>query len=256
MELGQSLVWRSACIENVDAAMHFFSCLSAGNLAFEVDQKQAFEVPLKNVSNSNKGKNEVTLQLHQAEDAKVSLMEIRFYVPSGDGEGDAVEVKETRRSSLSEREKNNGFRLQDFHQNVLRGAAVLTAKAGDAICSLADINCLVPRSVRTATSSVDLRRSSFHSVVDTNCDSIRDSSIYTANRTITKFPTTKLRAAFFFRIKTIDKCISWFVDQRAIERRTANVASPMFFSSVWINPLSMVKHVINTSFSISRRKKK
>lgn len=96
----------------------------AGSLTFEVDQKQAFEVPLKNVSNSNKGKNEVTLQLHQAEDAKVSLMEIRFYVPSGDAEGDAVE---------------------EFHQNVLRGAAVLTAKAGDAICSLADINCLVPR---------------------------------------------------------------------------------------------------------------
>ena len=66
----------------------------AGNLSFEVDHKQAFEVPLKNVSNSKKGKNEVTLQLHQADDAKVSLMEIRFYVPSGDAEGDAVEVRE------------------------------------------------------------------------------------------------------------------------------------------------------------------
>jgi structure-specific recognition protein 1 len=64
----------------------------AGNLAFEVDHKQAFEVPLKNVSNSNKGKNEITLQFHQADDAKVSLMEIRFYVPPGDVDGDAVEV--------------------------------------------------------------------------------------------------------------------------------------------------------------------
>jgi len=27
----------------------------------------------------------------------------------------------------------------------MKGAAVLTAKAGDAICSLSDINCLVPR---------------------------------------------------------------------------------------------------------------
>ncbi len=68
-----------------------FCCL-AGNLSFEVDHKQAFEVPLKNVSNSNKGKNEVTLQFHQADDAKVSLMEIRFYVPQGDVDGDAVEV--------------------------------------------------------------------------------------------------------------------------------------------------------------------
>ncbi|CAF0872333.1 unnamed protein product [Adineta steineri] len=96
----------------------------AGNLTFEVDHKQAFEIPLKNVSNSNKGKNEVTLQFHQAEDVKVSLMEVRFYVPQGDVDGDAVE---------------------EFHQNVMKGAAVLTAKAGDAICSLSDINCLVPR---------------------------------------------------------------------------------------------------------------
>lgn len=29
----------------------------------------------------------------------------------------------------------------------MKGAAVLTAKAGDAICSLSDINCLVPRYV-------------------------------------------------------------------------------------------------------------
>jgi len=49
---------------------------------------------LKNVSNSNKGKNEVTLQFHQAEDAKVSLMEVRFYVPQGDVDGDAVEVRD------------------------------------------------------------------------------------------------------------------------------------------------------------------
>ena len=87
---------------------HSLLFFSAGNLAFEVDQKQAFEVPLKNVSNSNKGKNEVTLQLHQAEDAKVSLMEIRFYVPSGDGDADAVEVN----AKFSWRTKPN-FRL-DF----------------------------------------------------------------------------------------------------------------------------------------------
>lgn len=60
-----------------------------------MDHRHAFEVPLKNVSNSNKGKNEITLQFHQAEDVKVSLMEIRFYVPSGEGEGDAVEVTQT-----------------------------------------------------------------------------------------------------------------------------------------------------------------
>ena len=76
--------------------VHYFYILFfllANNLAFEVDHKQAFDVPLKNVSNSNKGKNEITLQFHQAEDAKVSLMEIRFYVPQADVDGDSVEVR-------------------------------------------------------------------------------------------------------------------------------------------------------------------
>jgi structure-specific recognition protein 1 len=98
---------------------------------------------LKNVSNSNKGKNEITLQFHQPEDAKVSLMEIRFYVPPGDVDGDAVEVRINVRVSSNDDTKY--CHRQDFHQNVMRGAAVLTAKAGDAICSLSDINCLVPR---------------------------------------------------------------------------------------------------------------
>ena len=75
----------------------------ASNLSFEVDSKQAFEIPLKNVSNSNKGKNEITLQFHQAEDAKVSLMEVRFYVPSGDVEEDAVEVNIMRRQTSAQR---------------------------------------------------------------------------------------------------------------------------------------------------------
>ena len=81
--------------------MHFRRL--ASNLSFEVDSKQAFEIPLKNVSNSNKGKNEITLQFHQAEDAKVSLMEVRFYVPSGDVEEDAVEVNIMRRQTSAQR---------------------------------------------------------------------------------------------------------------------------------------------------------
>ena len=34
----------------------------------------------------------MTLQFHQADDVKVSLMEVRFYVPPSDVDGDAVEV--------------------------------------------------------------------------------------------------------------------------------------------------------------------
>ncbi|CAF0744999.1 unnamed protein product [Didymodactylos carnosus] len=115
---------------------------SAGNLSFDVDNKTGFEVPLKNVSNASKGKNEVTLQFHQADDAKVSLMEIRFFIPQSETENDSVE---------------------EFHQNVMKGAAVITAK-GDAICSLSNINCLVPRGrheLRFYPGFVDLRGKSY-----------------------------------------------------------------------------------------------
>lgn len=46
-------------------------------LSFDVDGKTAFEIPLRNVSNTSVGKNEAHLQFHQNEDAAVSLMEIR-----------------------------------------------------------------------------------------------------------------------------------------------------------------------------------
>ncbi len=71
-------------------------------------------------------------------------MEIRFYVPPGDVDGDAVEV-----IIIHQIIQSINIILQDFHQNVMKGAAVLTAKAGDAICSLSDINCLVPRYNKT-----------------------------------------------------------------------------------------------------------
>lgn len=54
----------------------------------------AFEIPLSNVSQCATGKNEVTLEFHQNDDAEVALMEVRFYVPPGTGEEgtDPVEV--------------------------------------------------------------------------------------------------------------------------------------------------------------------
>ena len=45
------------------------------------------------------GKNEVTLEFHQNDDAEVSLMEVRFYVPPGpsDEGQDPVEVSPSAR---------------------------------------------------------------------------------------------------------------------------------------------------------------
>lgn len=63
-------------------------------LSFEVSDSPAFEIPLASVSQCTTGKNEVTLEFHQNDDAEVSLMEVRFYVPpsTGDDGMDPVEV--------------------------------------------------------------------------------------------------------------------------------------------------------------------
>lgn len=65
-------------------------------LSFDVNDSPAFEIPLANVSKCATGKNEVTVEFHQNDDAEVSLMEVRFYVPpsTGDDGTDPVEVRE------------------------------------------------------------------------------------------------------------------------------------------------------------------
>lgn len=94
-------------------------------LSFEVSDSPAFEIPLSSVSQCTTGKNEVTLEFHQNDDAEVSLMEVRFYVPpsTGDDGMDPVEA---------------------FAQNVLSKADVIQA-TGDAVCIFRELQCLTPR---------------------------------------------------------------------------------------------------------------
>jgi len=68
--------------------------LTAGNtLDFKVEGQTAFEVPLGNVSRSIMAKNEVTIELTPNDDAAVSLVEVRFHVPSdATADIDAVNV--------------------------------------------------------------------------------------------------------------------------------------------------------------------
>lgn len=63
-------------------------------LSFDIGEQPVFEIPLSNVSQCTTGKNEVTLEFHQNDDAEVSLMEVRFYVPPTQEDGvDPVEVR-------------------------------------------------------------------------------------------------------------------------------------------------------------------
>ncbi|XP_012539492.1 FACT complex subunit Ssrp1 [Monomorium pharaonis] len=93
-------------------------------LSFDVGHHTAFEIPLYDVSQCNTGKNEVTLEFHQNDDAPVSLMEMRFHIPISDSaDQDPVEA---------------------FHQQVMDKASVISV-SGDAIAIFREIHCLTPR---------------------------------------------------------------------------------------------------------------
>ncbi|KAG7281834.1 hypothetical protein CRUP_030344, partial [Coryphaenoides rupestris] len=94
-------------------------------LAFDVNESTAFEIPLSSVSQCATGKNEVTLEFHQNDDAEVSLMEVRFYVPPGQSDEGQDPV-------------------ESFAQNVLSKADVIQA-TGDAVCIFKELQCLTPR---------------------------------------------------------------------------------------------------------------
>ena len=68
--------------------------VSGNGLNFVIDNNLAFEIPLNNVSQSTTAKNEITLEFHQNDDAAVSLMELRFHIPTdqNNAEVDPVQV--------------------------------------------------------------------------------------------------------------------------------------------------------------------
>ncbi|XP_065226212.1 FACT complex subunit Ssrp1 [Planococcus citri] len=94
-------------------------------LDFTINNITAFEIPLTNVSQCTTGKNEVTLEFHQNDDAPVSLMEMRFHIPSSElaGAADPVEA---------------------FHSQVMKQASVISV-SGDAIAIFREIHILTPR---------------------------------------------------------------------------------------------------------------
>lgn len=128
-------------------------------LSFDIGDQPVFEIPLSNVSQCTTGKNEVTLEFHQNDDAEVSLMEVRFYVPPTQEDGvDPVEVRcplvTLGADGIEQALASPGAEslllddqyvlLQAFAQNVLSKADVIQA-TGDAICIFRELQCLTPR---------------------------------------------------------------------------------------------------------------
>lgn len=94
-------------------------------LSFDVDGKPAFEVPVNNVSACTTGKNEITMEYHQHEEAAVHMLEMRFHIPASELEGDEDPV-------------------ESFKNRVMSKASIITA-TGDAIAIFSEIQCLTPR---------------------------------------------------------------------------------------------------------------
>lgn len=93
-------------------------------LSMDCEKKTSFEIPLQHVSQCTTGKNEVTLEYHQDDDAPVSLVEMRFHIPvTESSENDPVEA---------------------FQENVMKQASVISV-SGDAIAIFREIHCLTPR---------------------------------------------------------------------------------------------------------------
>lgn len=88
------------------------------------DKGTCFEIPLNNVSHCQSAKNEVTLEFHQNDDAPVSLMEIRFHIPTQtDGIDDPV---------------------QAFMDRVTEQASIIQA-TGESLCIFSELQCVTPR---------------------------------------------------------------------------------------------------------------
>jgi structure-specific recognition protein 1 len=92
-------------------------------LGFDIKKSdKAFEFPLSNVSHCTTGKNEVTLEFHHNDEAPVSLMEMRFHIPTVDG----VDP------------------VQAFVEQVLEKASIIQA-TGESIATFKELQCLTPR---------------------------------------------------------------------------------------------------------------
>ncbi len=92
-------------------------------LNFDVKKNErAFEIPLTNVSNTTTAKNEVTLEFHQNDDTSVSLMEMRFHIPTIDG----IDP------------------VQAFMEQVLQKANIIR-ETGECIAIFKELQCLTPR---------------------------------------------------------------------------------------------------------------
>jgi structure-specific recognition protein 1 len=113
-------------------------------LSFDVGSLTGFEIPLSNVSQCTTGKNEVTLEFHQNDDAPVSLLEMRFHIPSSELAGEDPVDQFHQQVGDNTNQSPCTMHITQFSAQVMNKASVISA-TGDAIAIFREIQCLTPR---------------------------------------------------------------------------------------------------------------
>lgn len=121
--------------------------LARNELIFLVNNKPSFEIPYKEVTNSNlTGKNEVSVELNldgNNEKAGDELVEMRFYIP-GTIENEVDEVKNEDTGEEEQKETEDISAASVFYEQ-LKDKADIGQVAGEAIVAFSDVLFLTPR---------------------------------------------------------------------------------------------------------------
>lgn len=139
----------------------------ANDLAFLVQQRVSFEIPLTSISNSNMaGKNEVALDFNPApvpppapgakpERPVDELVEMRFYIPQrssgkksrtgSQASGDEEEDEEVDPDDVTYDSDGNEISQAEMFHKTIMDQAELGEQAGDAIASFVDVSVVTPR---------------------------------------------------------------------------------------------------------------
>lgn len=125
---------------------------SDNDLAFEVQHKTAFELPLSQVANSNiAGKNEVSIEFmpktfegNNARDPD-ELVEIRFYVPGKSKKPKGSDAGSDEEPETDVDEEGNEISAAEAMHNMIKDKADIGAAVGDSIVVFEDVLVLTPR---------------------------------------------------------------------------------------------------------------
>lgn len=121
--------------------------LARNELVFHINNKPTFEIPYREISNSNlTGKNEVALELNLGGEDKVGdeLVEMRLYIP-GTIENETKTIVKTDDGEEKEEENTEEVSAAAVFYDQLKDKADIGQVAGEAIVSFADVLFLTPR---------------------------------------------------------------------------------------------------------------